>query len=55
MREIIKETKKEIDDFLKEQSSQDVRLLRAQSNLGFLLKEFERLIDNFFKNSSKPN
>ena len=55
MREIIKETKNEIDDFLNDQSSQDDRLVRAQNNLGFLLKEFERLIDDFFKNSSKTN
>tara|TARA_Y100000590_G_C14958661_1_gene727812 strand:+ start:373 stop:546 length:174 start_codon:yes stop_codon:yes gene_type:complete len=56
MREIIKETKNEIDNYLKEQNSQNIRLQRAQNNLAFLLKEFERLIDDFYKdNSEKSN
>ena len=55
MREIIKETKNEIDNYLKEQYSQDIRLQRAQNNLAFLLKEFERLIDEFYSDNSKKN
>jgi len=53
MREIIKETKNEIDNYLKEQNSQDIRLQRAQNNLDFLLKEFERLIDDFYSDNSE--
>ena len=53
MREIIKETKNEIDNYLKEQYSQDIRLQRAQNNLAFLLKEFERLIDDFYSDNSE--
>ena len=53
MREIIKETKNEIDNYLKEQNSQDIRLQRAQNNLAFLLKEFERLIDDFYTDNSE--
>jgi|TARA_B100000315_G_C14076360_1_gene362861 hypothetical protein len=53
MREIIKETKNEIDNYLKEQNSQDIRLQRAQNNLAFLLKEFERLIDDFYSDNSE--
>ena len=53
MREIIKETKNEIDNYLKEQNSQNIRLQRAQNNLAFLLKEFERLIDDFYSDNSE--
>tara|TARA_B110000014_G_C19648546_1_gene341539 strand:- start:50 stop:226 length:177 start_codon:yes stop_codon:yes gene_type:complete len=53
MREIIKETKNEIDNYIKEQNSQDIRLQRAQNNLAFLLKEFERLIDDFYSDNSE--
>lgn len=53
MREIIKETKNEIDKYIKEQNSQDIRLQRAQNNLAFLLKEFERLIDDFYSDNSE--
>jgi len=53
MREIIKETKNEIDNYLKEQNSQDIRLQRAQNNLDFLLKEFKRLIDDFYSDNSE--
>ena len=56
MREIIKETKNEIDSFIEEHKSIDERLLRSQKNLAFLIKEFERLIDNFYKeNKEKIN
>ena len=53
MRQIIKETKNEIDDFLKEQTFQDIRLIRAQKNLAFLIKEFQRLIDDFYTDNSE--
>ena len=41
MREIIKETKNEIDSFIEEHKSIDERLLRSQKNLAFLIKEFD--------------
>ena len=48
MREIIKETKNEIDKYIKEQNSQDIRLQRAQNNLAFLLLFLNNDIIDFF-------